>query len=506
MLKLLFLFLFRLFGANDVARKEPETFEDICRLVYIDVNDNDNTPDVSDIISELRIARKLSSSSSNASSISSQKIPIDSRTFTRPKKFTSRPSLNSVMDTTEEEGRTKLQRRLTTTILPSPNLIPKLEELSKVNNRPVSGNYSDVNWEDGAEEGLANMDNSMNRSKRRSIPASLFERLQELKRSNNAYALSKALEPNLNGNVLNGKFENLDRGDLLEDAKKVTAAFKFNASSASRLSEIFGSTPEYFSDDNDSFINLDAVSGFCDRLTLSTDQSTYTSIVKEMEKSEICLFHRTSFEEPEENRLTFGGVEIPHGKDSNRMSGNGSLNRTYGLDNKSEEKLNRTFEIKNESLSKKNSLNSTFEVDKKPGLVDVIMQSDILKNFTPNLEINCNNKNMNACEGNNILNNTYDKLSETFSRNEINTMQNEKYTTKIFDATFKKSSPAKSEKESPPDNKNNGKKDSDHSEDDCMSTTSDNSYRSVESNNELKNIEELKNIALEQHKSKYEIF
>lgn len=75
-----------------------------------------------------------------------------------------------------EVGSPKLRRRLTTTIDPSPALIPHLEQLSRTNNRPLS-NCEDLNWEGGEDmvkEGEA--DEGLEITPRRPVvPASLLQ-------------------------------------------------------------------------------------------------------------------------------------------------------------------------------------------------------------------------------------------------------------------------------------------------------------------------------------------
>ncbi|KAK6626324.1 hypothetical protein RUM43_006635 [Polyplax serrata] len=486
-----------------------ESIRDVCLRLYADLDDN--RPDVT------HLCRKLETSSNSETNIfNSQGPSIDSRTFTRPKKYTNRPTLTSVVNA-EECARPKLQRRLTTTITPSPNLISKLEELSKNNNRPVSGNYENLNWEDGSEESLAEVRKPPPRIKRQSLPASLFDRLQELKKSNSNFKI-----PGIGEHVASrgSSHSEIRTNEMLEEARKVTAALDVDLknSRSSRLSEIFRNTQDYYSDDNESFISLDDVSGFCDRLTLSTDQNTYSSIVREMEQREICLFHRNPKEEKVESRITFGGMEIPGGIYPRTMEktleDDNDLNRTYEIDEDEEpikEKKNNTFEIR-KSVSKHNKVNTTCESNRIPGLMDVVMQSDVVKTLSPsknpektreilnNNENGNNNRTLTIHDQNNIMNYTYEKLNGTLGQNELNALNAlhmEKYSTKVFDSSFRKAEPMiKSAGK-----RSNGKREqSDQSEDDCMSTTSDNSSRSVDSNSEIKNTEDVRNTAQQQKK------
>lgn len=488
---------------------KSESVKDICKRIYSDVDEN--RPDVTSLCRQLEL-----SSTKESNVFSNQRASIDSRTFTRPKKYVSRPPLTSVLNA--EEGHPKLQRRLTTTISPTPNLVTKLEELSKNNNRPISGNNEDMKLEDGSEESMAELKKPLARTKRQSLPASLFDRLQELKRANSTFKIANIAEPS----KPNGRVVDEGRSDMFEDAKKVTAALDIDLKNAnsSRLSEIFRNTQDYYSDDNESFISLDEVSGFCDRLTLSTDQNTYSSIVREMEQHEICLFHRPFNDEMvKESRLTFGGMEIPErdfpkNATMEHFTEDNDLNRTYEIDDEeSVKKTNNTFEIK-KSVSKHNIMNATYDANKKPGLVDVILQSDVMKNLSPNDSLkkesenlsnnnnSKNNKTLTTYGENKMMNYTYDKYNGTLDQNQLNVLHTEKYSTKVFDSSFKKT---QSEEMKSPRRGSNGKKDSDHSEDDCMSITSDNSYKSGDSISETKTAE-VKNAAVQQKKSKLAFF
>lgn len=431
----------------------------------------------------------MESSTQQSNVFTNRKASIDSRTFTRPKKFNSRPSL----PTSEIEGRPKLERRLTTTISPTPTLITKLEELSKSNNRPVSGIYENSNWEDGSEETLAEIATPTHRNN--CLPSSLFNRLQELKKANSSFKLP--VEPS----SLSENIEGQTNEFMLEDAKKVMAALDFdNKNSHSfSVSEIFKNTQDCFSDDNESFINLDEVSGFCDRLTLSTDQSTYSSIVREMEQHEICLFHRTLDENQSKDqsisRLTFGGVEIPKaGLLQNQFSNSVSkencpkLNRTYEL-----EKDSNTIE-NSKNTHKHNIMNSTYDANKSPHLLSnpdmPSVQQSATKDITPskglrrsmeNLKNYDNNKEL-ISEENNLLNYTYDKTNRTMNQNELN----ERYSTKVFDSNYRKSEHREYDRVKSPPRIENYKKDNEFYVEGRISPTSENIRSSINYNAEAK--------------------
>ncbi|EEB19756.1 myosin heavy chain, clone, putative [Pediculus humanus corporis] len=452
----------------------PESATDICKRIFFDIDEHQ--PDISEL------CRQLQMSSLNDRH---HGVPIDSRTFTRPKKYTARPSLTFVIN--PEDGRPKLQRRLTTTISPTPNLISKLEELSKTNNKSVSGNKENFQNVDGADESMVELIKSNGKSKRQSLPASLYDRLQELKKANSSFKVCNQDEQN----IINQRIQNEVKNEMSDNIRKGPIDIDLKNSHSARLSEIFKNIQDYYSDDNESFISLDEVSGFCDRLTLSTDQNTYSSIMREMEQHDICLFHRTPNDnKSNESRITIGGMEVPEtefvkNKAENEYNGDDNdLNRTYEINDEEPCELNNTFELK-KNLSKQNVMNLTYDANKKVDLMDAAPKADVLKDTTPkkrsnrsseNIENNNYNKSYNVSPSgfpkNNTMNVTYDKSKKTLDENELNALHKEKYSTKLFDSREMR-------------------------EDDCMSSTSDHSYKSSDSNIETKPSERSKSSEIE---------